>query len=153
MTRQESERLLREKEQIEIQMIELLKEERESLAELGQEYYNVVKDQSESLPEVLKFYFEKIDQFEEKIDSMKHMIADIDVALQEPVVQVCPNCGKEMDNEARFCSACGTKLIVEEQTVETIEKPMISVCKNCGNQLKPGAHFCGKCGTAVSEAF
>lgn len=153
MTRQESERLLREKEQIEIQMIELLKEERESLAELGQEYYNVVKDQSESLPELLKFYFEKIDQFEEKIDSMKHMIADIDVALQEPVVQVCPNCGKEMDNEARFCSACGTKLIVEEQTVETIEKPMISVCKNCGNQLKPGAHFCGKCGTAVTEAF
>lgn len=153
MTRQESERLLKEKEQIEIRMIELLKEERESLAELGQEYYNVVKDQSESLPEVLKFYFEKIDQFEEEIDSMKCTIADIDTALQEPVVQGCPNCGKEMDGEARFCSACGTKLIVEEQAVETIERPMIPVCRNCGNQLKQGAHFCGKCGTAVAEGF
>jgi S1-C subfamily serine protease/predicted RNA-binding Zn-ribbon protein involved in translation (DUF1610 family) len=48
------------------------------------------------------------------------------------VAAVCPNCGKPIAKDAKFCRNCGAR-------IETH-------CTNCGEKLKPGAQFCSSCG-------
>lgn len=59
----------------------------------------------------------------------------------------CPNCGKELKDEAKFCGGCGYKFQVSNP--ENKEEKL--TCPNCGNVLKPGAKFCGKCGTKMEN--
>jgi len=47
----------------------------------------------------------------------------------------CRNCGCELADDARFCSACGTASGRTE-------------CRNCGCELANDARFCSTCGTA-----
>ena len=56
-------------------------------------------------------------------------------------MKTCPKCGKEVNDNAKFCGGCGNKF----QEVAAGGP----VCPKCGNQLKPGAKFCGKCGTKI----
>ena len=56
-------------------------------------------------------------------------------------MKTCPKCGKEVNDNAKFCGGCGIKF----QEVAAGGP----VCPKCGNQLKPGAKFCGKCGTKI----
>lgn len=60
-------------------------------------------------------------------------------------MKTCPNCGKELKDEAKFCGGCGYKFPVATEAVSG------SVCPSCGNPLKPGAKFCGKCGTKIED--
>ena len=46
---------------------------------------------------------------------------------------VCPNCGSDNNENAKFCSQCG--------------KPLNLVCPNCGKNLRVGTKFCPECGT------
>lgn len=48
---------------------------------------------------------------------------------------VCRKCGKENDEDALFCKACGSKLIA------------IGQCPSCGKQNDEDAAFCKYCGT------
>ena len=50
----------------------------------------------------------------------------------------CPECGKELEDSAVFCSKCGTKLSV--------------TCPKCGKVLKAGAKFCSVCGANLAES-
>src|SRR5688500_338262 len=47
----------------------------------------------------------------------------------------CPSCEHESDVGAKFCEACGAKLV--------------RVCLSCGQQAKPTARFCPECGTPL----
>jgi uncharacterized membrane protein YvbJ len=79
----------------------------------------------------------------------------------------CSNCGKEIDNDARFCEHCGmpifTNLTEEKlkqlqaqraafQAAQSKMRPEKSppagcpVCPSCGRQLPEGSRFCGFCG-------
>lgn len=49
----------------------------------------------------------------------------------------CPQCGEEVSPTAKFCTSCGTKLLV--------------VCENCGTSLKSTTKFCTECGTPVNQ--
>ena len=49
----------------------------------------------------------------------------------------CPICGEELEEDAKFCIACGKKIVSE--------------CPNCGKNLKPGAKFCSGCGINIYE--
>lgn len=49
----------------------------------------------------------------------------------------CPNCKKEVGENARFCKKCGTKTIWRKY------------CINCGKPLEKGMAFCPACGQAV----
>jgi class 3 adenylate cyclase len=50
----------------------------------------------------------------------------------------CPNCGRAVAAEDRFCGGCGSELPV--------------ACRECGRPLRPGQAFCTNCGTARGEA-
>ena len=49
----------------------------------------------------------------------------------------CSKCNAEIDDNARFCPECGSK----------IEK--FAFCSNCGAKLEEGATFCSNCGEKI----
>lgn len=51
----------------------------------------------------------------------------------------CPDCGREIPGEARFCPACGHHIVVVQQ------------CGKCGKNLAGHARFCSRCGTAAEQ--
>jgi membrane protease subunit (stomatin/prohibitin family) len=53
------------------------------------------------------------------------------------VVNKCTHCGKNLHQEDKFCSVCG------KEVGEEIK------CKNCGAKLPDGAQFCTECGEKV----
>lgn len=61
---------------------------------------------------------------------------------------ICPNCGRENEDEYKYCLGCGTVLprpVAEESETETLE------CSNCGAEIPPNFKFCGECGTPVQQ--
>ena len=53
----------------------------------------------------------------------------------------CIKCGNELPDDAKFCSKCGAKTNVINDS---------PVCPNCGNKLLDGAASCTKCGTKIT---
>lgn len=88
----------------------------------------------------------------------------------EPVKNICPNCGKELKPNAKFCKYCGMTIATPEPTAEPEPKavepavvippepvneepePMKNLCPNCGKELKPNAKFCKYCGQTLQTA-
>lgn len=64
-----------------------------------------------------------------------------------PEENVCPNCGAQVDEGAKFCRNCGSR--VNETELEEQEEPAQepAVCKACGKPLEEDALFCIYCGT------
>ena len=52
--------------------------------------------------------------------------------------KICLKCGTVLEDDALFCSECGTK-----------QEPMEKKCPNCGGVIIDGAKFCMNCGTPV----
>ena len=55
---------------------------------------------------------------------------------EEAPAATCPDCGKDIPGEARFCPACGHHIVVMQQ------------CGECGKNLPAHAQFCSRCGAA-----
>ena len=58
--------------------------------------------------------------------------------------KICSNCGKELSDNAKFCSKCGSKC---EEVVQ--EKKVKRMCQKCGHELDEKMKFCPKCGTEI----
>ena len=54
----------------------------------------------------------------------------------------CKSCGNKLDDDAVFCTKCGTH-----------KDTMISYfyCEKCGSKFNKGAAFCTECGTPIPE--
>jgi ribosomal protein L40E len=74
----------------------------------------------------------------------KPMIQKIVTEAKKPIKQMnCPYCHEKIDDDAKFCSVCGSDLTEKEKEVEDKStKP----CFNCGHKLPIDAKFCAKCG-------
>lgn len=57
-------------------------------------------------------------------------------------MKICQVCGKQVKDDSKFCSKCGSKLCDENQNVK--------ICQVCGKQVKNDAKFCIKCGSKLS---
>lgn len=54
----------------------------------------------------------------------------------------CSACGRLLEAEERFCSACGMPVAADQAPR----------CRHCGRELKQWARFCGGCGRPVEES-
>jgi RNA polymerase subunit RPABC4/transcription elongation factor Spt4 len=61
----------------------------------------------------------------------------------------CPECGAEIQEEAKFCPSCGTKIEYSEEKITEGQKRL---CPNCGAELSRDDLFCGSCGTRIGES-
>ncbi|MFX1275644.1 MAG: S8 family serine peptidase [Promethearchaeota archaeon] len=80
------------------------------------------------------------------------------VPISQPLIKICPNCGKHLKELTKFCIKCGTRVDtglekkyapseisdVKESDVERIIK-----CHKCNASLPSGVHFCIHCGTKI----
>lgn len=53
--------------------------------------------------------------------------------------RICPACGHENPEQAKFCQSCGTKVEAKNH------------CPSCGLEQPLGTKFCGSCGTRISS--
>lgn len=53
-------------------------------------------------------------------------------------MRTCSNCGAPLDNDALFCTECGTKAA-----------PIGMQCPNCGAAVENNSAFCPECGTPI----
>ena len=63
--------------------------------------------------------------------------------------RVCPACGRRLDPDESFCSACGFHLKKPAPRAERSEAVKPDVCLDCGAVLRPGASFCPSCGREI----
>ena len=54
--------------------------------------------------------------------------------------RICPKCGKEMSDTAKFCNQCGYRF--EERQL---------FCLWCGAKVESGDRFCPECGRSLSQ--
>ncbi len=67
-------------------------------------------------------------------------------------MKFCPNCGKQVKEDATFCPNCGHKFVQKNQKpiLQPKPKPSQKFCPNCGKTVKSNAEFCPYCGEAMS---
>lgn len=73
--------------------------------------------------------------------------SDCDSLAHEEVL-TCPNCGYQVLRGKKFCSRCGSPILIissADETADTIK------CHKCGNPIKPGKKFCSVCGARINE--
>lgn len=61
-------------------------------------------------------------------------------------MRVCPNCGRPAEDDAMFCSSCGTAI----PAPKAVEQNVV-FCPNCGEKLPAGSAFCPNCGAAIGS--
>lgn len=70
--------------------------------------------------------FAVIKEAQKKIDELKQQIEEKKASGQADVTtKICPGCGKELEEEAAFCSKCGFKF--EEEAEEAVESTAVEV--------------------------
>ena len=99
---------------------------KEAEEKLGEYYYDLLKENSENIPEEVKVYFDQIKQTKEDIEEMEARIAAIKEAAANPLdpgKKRCDNCGVVISVKAKYCHECGAQNIVPEaeQTEEPVE--------------------------------
>lgn len=60
----------------------------------------------------------------------------------------CPNCGKEYEENAKFCTYCGTK-IENEKASDSFVKTRF--CSNCGSKVNENDNNCSMCGSNLNN--
>ena len=66
------------------------------------------------------------------------------------MVKVCDNCGRENEDEFKFCLGCGSSLGSAKPKPAQSQPDTID-CPNCGAQVPAAFKFCGACGTPMED--
>lgn len=65
-----------------------------------------------------------------------------EIPVETPVKPACANCGAELDEDAMFCTECGTP-VAKAAIPENMEP---ETCRSCGAMVEKGMKFCTECG-------
>lgn len=63
---------------------------------------------------------------------------------------ICKNCGRENEDEYKFCLGCGSALPKKEEAPAEQAAPKMIDCPHCGTTVPSNFKFCGACGGAIS---
>lgn len=63
----------------------------------------------------------------------------------------CPQCGKEISDEASFCPQCGFKLTNTDSEKFEENNLKVLVCEKCGKEISEDEKFCTNCGCPVTK--
>ncbi len=96
--------------------------------------YNDIMDDFE-------IYFKE--HFDDAFDPKGHKKEVVEETKEENAV--CPKCGAEVVSDNKFCTACGEKLVEDEEVKFT--------CPKCTAELVAGNKFCTVCGEKIDEAI
>lgn len=137
--------------------------------QLGRHIYDNYKD---SIPFECTNILEQIEAGKNRLHIIRQKVnANTSYA---PGEILCQNCGKPVPDGKKFCTNCGTKVVVPLQKVapvvdleDTIDLPPIDIssvetaskpapiahlhrfCEECGQELEADALFCMSCGHKV----
>lgn len=68
----------------------------------------------------------------------------------------CSNCGHQLDDKAKFCSACGASRLVQQTENEnkrkTVYEGEIHKCPNCGEVIEAFTAKCPSCGFEIRDS-
>lgn len=107
--------------------------------QIGLRYFaNYREECREKCPELVG----QIEQLQMEIAANKQMVEQLSI------VEVCPNCGKKLDTNAKFCVYCGTAINRSEAPAPKMSG---KICASCGTPLEEDAAFCTNCGTPVQN--
>lgn len=115
---------------------------KDTYLQIGQTIYSEHKDSP--LPEVEALINKINDSFAE----IKKYEAELE-ELKAPKGIECPNCGTILEEDAAFCTNCGSKIEPAEAKAEGEEAPK-NVCPSCNNEVPEGTAFCSHCGAKLN---
>ncbi|MDO5714153.1 MAG: zinc ribbon domain-containing protein [Tissierellia bacterium] len=136
--------------------IRLKKREAESslkglFKELGESYYNDLKEGKELLRPV-EDILKEIEEVEEEISALENSLRYRkfkEEVVNDDVLR-CEYCNEELNHDDLFCANCGTPVsedddlgdgcLIDDVMVHTI------LCPNCGEQMNIHSKFCTRCG-------
>jgi len=102
------------------------------------------KYRGEELPAEIAELCTNIDNIKAEIAELKQRI----IVLRKIVI--CPGCGAENGDTAKFCVQCGATLKVDEpEPIDITPETAANVCKACNTANAAGARFCVQCGGAL----
>lgn len=69
----------------------------------------------------------------------------------------CTNCGRQLDEDAKFCANCGTAVKIEKSEVSGLRKMIyegeLHKCLNCGEIIGSFVSHCPTCGYEVRGQY
>jgi len=75
--------------------------------------------------------------------------------LEENAMALCPNCGQQLINGAKFCPECGTPVknnsTCEHRSREQVYIGVVKKCPVCGEELPSMAAVCPACGHEINS--
>lgn len=63
---------------------------------------------------------------------------------------ICDNCGRENEDEFKFCLGCGSGLSAPKEPEPEAEAEKAD-CPHCGTKVPAGFKFCGACGGSLAD--
>ena len=68
----------------------------------------------------------------------------------------CASCGSEIEEDASFCTRCGTPIQQGDSPEEAIEgrgsyQRVLAICVSCGSEIEEDVPFCTQCGTPIQQ--
>lgn len=111
-------------------------------AKIGFQYY---EDQKKGTASDYQELIRGIDEANAKIEEAQKRIQEIKSMI------TCPNCGRKLPPDMKFCSYCGASLETAPEP-SPVKMAASGSCPNCGKPLAEGALFCTYCGTRIEQA-
>lgn len=65
---------------------------------------------------------------------------------------LCAECGKENDDNAKYCSKCGNRLMDYNNKKNVDPTPNLRICKDCKGIVSKNADKCPHCGAKLKES-
>ncbi len=80
-------------------------------------------------------------------------VLNIQVKENKAATKVCPNCGRTLQVDSKFCNDCGYRLgslkTMQENVVKEVKYEVN--CPNCGVKIPQNSKFCNSCGYKIVE--